>query len=101
MVTIGLMRNFGREYQSDFLRGYAMAKDSNKARVRVFFGEIEGDNESIREGLRSIAATLNKAFQTAPTIVQVLSAEKETNEKQLVEYVEEQLAEQPQTNGGP
>lgn len=46
-----------------------MAKDNSKARVRVFFGEIEGDNETIRDGLRSIAAAVNKTFQSGPAVV--------------------------------
>lgn len=41
-------------------KGEKMKKD-DKARVRVFFGEIEGDNESIRDGLRSIAQALRVA----------------------------------------
>ena len=44
----------------------------SRARVRVFFGEIEGDNETIRDGLRSIAAAVNKTFQQENVIVKVL-----------------------------
>lgn len=39
-----------------------MAK-GEKAKVRVFFGEIEGDNETVQDALRSIAAAVNKTFQ--------------------------------------
>jgi hypothetical protein len=83
-----------------------MAKENGKARVRVFFGEIEGDNETIRDGLRSIAAAVNKTFQTGPTIVRVLAAEKEMTEAQLVEQVQEHLevnatAEMIEPDNGP
>lgn len=73
-----------------------MAKENNKARVRVFFGEIDGDNETIRDGLRSIAAAVHETFRTGPAIVRVLSVEKDMSEEQLVEHVEKQLAEEPQ-----
>lgn len=64
----------------------------------MFFGEIEGDNETIRDGLRSIAAAVNKTFQNGPTIVRMLTAEQGMSEEQLVEQVEKQLAEEPQLN---
>lgn len=76
-----------------------MVKEFNKARVRVFFGEIDGDNETIRDGLRSIAVAVRETFQTSPAIVRVLSVEKQMSEEQLVEHVEKQLAEEPQLNG--
>ncbi len=75
-----------------------MAKENNKARVRVFFGEIDGDNETIRDGLRSIVAAVRETFRTGQPIVRVLSVEKEMSEEQLVEHVEKQLAEEPQLN---
>lgn len=37
-------------------------KKDDKAKVRVFFGEIEGDNATIRDGLRSIAEAVNKTW---------------------------------------
>jgi hypothetical protein len=55
-----------------------MAKD-NKAKVRVFFGEIEGDNDTIRDGLKSIAAAVNKTFTTETRIVRVLTAKNTDN----------------------
>ena len=61
-----------------------MAKE-NKARVRVFFGEIEGDNETIREGLQSIAAAVSKTFNSNPSIVKVLALKAEINDEELVE----------------
>ena len=48
-------------------------KKDDKARVRVFFGEIEGDNESLRDGLRSIAQAVNRTFQSDTRIVKVLT----------------------------
>lgn len=73
-----------------------MTRESNKARVRVFFGEIDGDNETIRDGLRSIAVAVRETFQTSPAIVRVLSVEKQMSEEQLVEHVEKQLSEESQ-----
>jgi hypothetical protein len=54
-----------------------MAKESSKARIRVFFGEIEGDNETVQEGLRSIASAVQKTFQMS-TLVKVLPARDST-----------------------
>ena len=48
-----------------------MAKD-DKAKVRVFFGEIEGDNATIRDGLKSIAAAVNRTFSGELRIVRAL-----------------------------
>ena len=43
-----------------------MAKDS-RGRLRVFFAEFDGDNQTIQEGLRSISLAVAKTFQ--PTVV--------------------------------
>jgi hypothetical protein len=80
------------EEDANPLLRYAMAKDHGKARVRVFFGEIEGDNETIRDGLRSIAAAVNKTFNTTPAIVRILTTENDMSEEQIAEHVQEQLA---------
>jgi hypothetical protein len=69
-----------------------MAKE-NKARVRVFFGEIEGDNETIRDGLRSITAAVNKTFHSQPPIVKMLAVDANVTDEELVEHVEQQLAD--------
>jgi len=57
-----------------------MPKD-DKARVRVFFGEIEGDNDSIKEGLKSIAIAVGRTF--APNEIRVIkqlrNAERDDN----------------------
>jgi hypothetical protein len=72
-----------------------MAKDEkgNKARVRVFFGEIEGDNETIRDGLRSIAAAVNRTFQLESTTVRVLTVGSDLDHKQLAAAVDQGLKE--------
>lgn len=48
-----------------------MARD-DKAKVRVFFGEIEGDNATIRDGLKSIAAAVNRTFSGEVRIMKAL-----------------------------
>ena len=72
-----------------------MAKDEkgNKARVRVFFGEIEGDNETIRDGLRSIATAVNRTFQLESTTVRVLTVGSDLDHKQLAAAVDQGLKE--------
>jgi hypothetical protein len=52
-----------------------MAKDGGRGRIRVFFAEVEGDDETIQEGLQAINVAANKIFQSSPTkIVKVLPA---------------------------
>lgn len=58
-----------------------MGKD-DKAKFRVFFGEIEGDNETIRDGLKSIAAAVNRTFSTETRVVR-LAAPKNGNGEEL------------------
>lgn len=58
-------------------------KKSDKARVRVFFGEIEGDDVTIRDGLRSIAEAVNRTFQPDTRIVKVITAGGNADPQQL------------------
>ena len=44
-------------------------KESGKGRLRVFFAEFEGDDETIQEGLRAISSAVNKTFQ--PRVVNI------------------------------
>lgn len=41
----------------------ATNEGNGKGTVRVFFAEFTGDNETIQEGLKAIAAAVNKTFQ--------------------------------------
>jgi hypothetical protein len=66
-------------------------KKDDKARVRVFFGEIEGDNESIRDGLRSIAQAVNRTFQSGTRVVKVITSGNNLNEKDITANLEQQL----------
>jgi hypothetical protein len=70
-----------------------MATKDDKARVRVFFGEIEGDNATIRDGLRSIAEAVNKTFQQNTKVVRVLAAGSNGDSKQLADNIEEIVLE--------
>ncbi|MEO1350395.1 MAG: hypothetical protein AAFW84_16585 [Cyanobacteria bacterium J06635_15] len=47
-----------------------MAKKNSKGRVRVFFAEIEGDDETIQDGLKAMASAVGKTFQ--PNIVKIV-----------------------------
>src|SRR5687768_601818 len=66
-------------------------KKDEKARVRVFFGEIEGDNETIRDGLRSIAQAVNRTFQPETRIVKIIGTGDSTDDKQLAEDLEQEI----------
>ena len=44
-----------------------------KAKLRIFFGEIEGDNQTIREGLKSIASAVNRTFSNDVKTVRVIT----------------------------
>ena len=46
----------------------------NKSKFRVFFGEIEGDDETIRDALRTIGAAVNKTFSGEVRIVKVIES---------------------------
>jgi hypothetical protein len=48
-------------------------KSSSRGRIRVFFAEFEGDDETIKEGLQAISSAANKIFQSPPKIIKVLS----------------------------
>jgi len=52
-----------------------MVKNGSRGRIRVFFAEVEGDDETIQEGLQAINVAANKIFQAAPTkIIKILPA---------------------------
>lgn len=50
-----------------------MAAKEEKAKFRVFFGEIEGDNQTIREGLKSIASAVNRTFSSDTRTVRLIN----------------------------
>jgi hypothetical protein len=54
-----------------------------KARVRVFLAEIEGDDDTIQEALRSVGAALGKTFQQNITVIKAPPAGGETSSKEL------------------
>lgn len=60
-----------------------------KARVRVFFGEIEGDNETVRDALRSIASAVNKTFQPEHTVIKTLTIGSDGNQKESINSAEQ------------
>lgn len=66
-------------------------KKSEKARVRVFFGEIEGDDATIRDGLRSIAEAVNRTFQQDTKIIKVITSGGSLDQKQLAAEIEQQV----------
>lgn len=86
-------------------------KKEDKAKVRVFFGEIEGDNETIRDGLRSIAEAVNKTFQQDIRVVKVITVGGTPDAKQLTAELEQEIidieansdesseANEPKSNG--
>lgn len=67
-----------------------MVKNGGRGRIRVFFAEVEGDDETIQEGLQAINVAANKIFQSAPTkIVKVLPASATPiDEDELLEELE-------------
>lgn len=70
-----------------------MAKNGSRGRIRVFFAEVEGDDETIQEGLQAINVAANKIFQSAPTrIVKVLPASAiPINEDELFEELDSEI----------
>lgn len=68
-----------------------MTKKDEKARVRVFFGEIEGDNETIRDGLRSIAQAVNRTFQPETRFIKVIGTGENADSKQITEDFEREI----------
>ncbi|MDZ8235821.1 MAG: hypothetical protein RMZ69_01360 [Nostoc sp. ChiQUE01a] len=62
-----------------------MANKGGRGRIRVFFAEVEGDDETIQEGLQAINVAANKIFQSPPKTIKVLSASAvPTDEDELV-----------------
>jgi hypothetical protein len=80
------------------LLGGEVAKDQ-KSRVRVFFGEIEGNNETIRDGLRSIASAVNRTFQPTTSIIKVVTTKGDLNDQELLEHIEKQNAKESADDG--
>lgn len=68
-------------------------KKNDKARVRVFFGEIEGDDATIRDGLRSIAEAVNRTFQPDTRIVKVITAGGNADPNLLAAEAEQEVIE--------
>src|ERR1700738_2066225 len=60
----------------------SMPKDE-KAKFRVFFGEIEGNNETVRDALKSVAAAVNRTFTGEVKIIKVLKAKGEGSEEEI------------------
>lgn len=78
-----------------------MAKNGGRGRIRVFFAEVEGDDETIQEGLQAINVAANKIFQSAPTkIIQVLPASSTPidEDKFLEEFDENEEEDLPSPN---
>ncbi|HEY9628717.1 MAG TPA: hypothetical protein V6C84_15565 [Coleofasciculaceae cyanobacterium] len=69
-----------------------MVKNGGRGRIRVFFAEVEGDDETIQEGLQAINVAANKIFQSAPTkIIKVLPASAtSSNEDEFLEEDEDE-----------
>lgn len=44
-----------------------------------FFAELEGDSETIQEGLQAISIAVNKTFQSTPKTASILSASESSN----------------------
>lgn len=66
-----------------------MAKNSGRGRIRVFFAEFEGNDETIQEGLQAIGVAANKIFQSSPKTIKVLSTSAvSSNENDFLEEVD-------------
>jgi len=69
--------------------------NNDKARVRVFFGEIEGDNGTVKDALRSIAEAVKQTFQQEPRTIKVIATGGNIDQKQLAaasEVMETEIA---------
>ncbi|NEQ98483.1 MAG: hypothetical protein F6K30_17480 [Cyanothece sp. SIO2G6] len=75
-----------------------MAKNSGRGRIRVFFAEVEGDDETIQEGLQAINVAANKIFQSSPPkIVKVLPASVDSlDDDELLEELDVENEEEEQ-----
>ncbi|WGV23809.1 hypothetical protein [Halotia branconii] len=66
-----------------------MANKGGRGRIRVFFAEVEDDDETIQEGLQAINVAANKIFQSPPKTIKVLSASAvPSDEDELVEELD-------------
>ncbi|MBI1374895.1 MAG: hypothetical protein GC159_19425 [Phycisphaera sp.] len=70
-----------------------MAKE-DKARIRVFFAELEGNNETLQQSLSSIAAAVNRTFQPDTRIIKVLPNAEDLDEDELIELANSELEEE-------
>ncbi|MBD2741961.1 hypothetical protein [Coleofasciculus sp. FACHB-1120] len=69
-----------------------MAKNGGRGRIRVFFAEVEGDDETIQEGLQAINVAANKIFQSSPKIVKILPASATPlDEDELIEELDSEI----------
>lgn len=52
-------------------QGVIQVAKQSRGRLRVFFAEFDGDDETIQEGLRAIASAVNKTFQPRVVVKQL------------------------------
>ena len=65
-----------------------MSKKQN-GKIKVFFAEIDGDNETIQQGLETVASTISKTFDSSPRTIKVIaSSEMPTEQIKSIEAVE-------------
>lgn len=57
-------------------------------RVRILFAEVEGDNETIQEGLKAIGMAVSKAVQPNTKIIKVLG-QADTDDNNLTDIIDE------------
>jgi len=68
-------------------------KKESKGRLRVFFADFEGNDDTIQEGLRSIAQAVNRTFEARTKIVKVLPGHAPDADAALLEDSGEELEE--------
>lgn len=65
-----------------------MSKKNSRGRIRVFFAEVEGDDETIQEGLQAINVAAHKIFQEPKKVIQYIPNPEVVGNEALVEIAD-------------
>ena len=70
-----------------------MAK-SDKGRVRVFFAEFDGTDETLQEGMKALTAAVQRTFQAPQREIKFVSLPSGTSPEDVEEFIEDDAEEQ-------
>ena len=71
-----------------------MAKKDGKGRIRVFFAEIEGDDDTIQDGLRALTGAVSKTFQPKVVLLPNPTGDSDQPSVEMIEDIVEDAVDE-------